>query len=41
MFNEHEQQIQRAPPGTPVEVTGWRDVPSAGDLVFQVQSDVR
>ena len=40
LFNEKDQRIKQAPPGTPVEITGWKDVPSAGDIVLQVETDV-
>jgi translation initiation factor IF-2 len=29
------QEILEAPPGTPVEILGWRDLPTAGDEVIQ------
>ncbi|XP_072032558.1 translation initiation factor IF-2, mitochondrial-like [Amphiura filiformis] len=41
MFNENDRPIKEVPPGTPVEVSGWRDVPSAGDVVLQVETDSR
>ncbi|KAK9776176.1 hypothetical protein SCAR479_07082 [Seiridium cardinale] len=33
--NEAGQEIAEAPPGTPVEILGWRDLPAAGDEVIQ------
>ncbi|KAK5625436.1 hypothetical protein RRF57_001152 [Xylaria bambusicola] len=33
--NEAGVEIAEAPPGTPVEVLGWRDLPAAGDQVIQ------
>lgn len=33
--NEAGTEIAEAPPGTPVEILGWRDLPSAGDQVIQ------
>ncbi|KAF7534317.1 hypothetical protein G7054_g6335 [Neopestalotiopsis clavispora] len=33
--NEAGQEIREAPPGTPVEILGWRDLPAAGDQVIQ------
>ena len=41
MFNEQGQPIQQAPPSTPVEVLGWRELPSAGDEIIEVESEVR
>jgi translation initiation factor IF-2 len=38
MVNDLGERIQEAPPATPVEVTGFNDVPAAGDL-FQVVGD--
>lgn len=40
MFNDQGQPIQRAPPSTPVEVLGWRELPSAGDEIIEVESEV-
>ncbi|KAI1848437.1 hypothetical protein JX266_005743 [Neoarthrinium moseri] len=33
--NEAGAEIAEAPPGTPVEILGWRDLPAAGDEVIQ------
>ncbi|KAI0508727.1 translation initiation factor IF-2 [Xylaria bambusicola] len=33
--NEAGIEISEAPPGTPVEILGWRDLPAAGDQVLQ------
>ncbi|XP_022104820.1 translation initiation factor IF-2, mitochondrial-like [Acanthaster planci] len=41
MFNERGQQVQKAEPGIPVEVIGWKKVPSAGDLILEVESEKR
>jgi hypothetical protein len=41
MFNEQGQPIQQAPPSTPIEVLGWRELPSAGDEIIEVESEVR
>lgn len=40
MFSEQGQPIQQAPPSTPVEVLGWRELPSAGDEIIEVDSEV-
>ncbi|XP_023709849.1 translation initiation factor IF-2, mitochondrial isoform X2 [Cryptotermes secundus] len=41
MFNEWGQPIQQAPPSTPVEVLGWRELPSAGSEIIEVESEKR
>ncbi|GAW17179.1 hypothetical protein ANO14919_066320 [Xylariales sp. No.14919] len=33
--NEAGVDIDEAPPGTPVEIVGWKDLPAAGDQVIQ------
>ncbi|MEM7587688.1 MAG: translation initiation factor IF-2, partial [Acidobacteriota bacterium] len=38
MTDDHGRRLTTAPPSTPVEVTGFNDLPSAGD-VFQVFTD--
>lgn len=37
--NEAGVQVQQAGPGTPVEVDGWKDQPTAGDEVLQALSE--
>ncbi|KAL8948978.1 MAG: hypothetical protein Q9222_004884, partial [Ikaeria aurantiellina] len=37
--NEAGVQVSEAGPGTPVEVDGWKDQPSAGDEVLQATSE--
>lgn len=39
MLSDHGQAVTEATPSTPVEVVGWRDTPSAGDEVIQVESE--
>nr|CAD7574580.1 unnamed protein product [Timema californicum] len=41
MFDEQGHNIQEAPPSTPVEIIGWRDLPSAGDELLEVESERR
>ena len=33
------KSVKEAPPGTPVEVTGWKERPNAGDLVLQAPKE--
>ena len=40
MFNDKGCPITEARPGMPVEVIGWRDLPSAGDEILQVKTEV-
>lgn len=32
--------MDKAEPGTPVEILGWRELPLAGDLILEVESEV-
>ncbi|XP_066280409.1 translation initiation factor IF-2, mitochondrial-like [Branchiostoma lanceolatum] len=41
MFGETGQQVKEAPPSTPVEVIGWKDLPSSGDLILEVETESR
>ncbi|XP_064623673.1 translation initiation factor IF-2, mitochondrial-like [Lineus longissimus] len=41
MFNDSGKPIQEAPPSTPVEIIGWREQPSAGDEILQVETEQR
>lgn len=41
MFDSLGQVISEATPSTPVEVIGWRELPSAGDEVSEVKSEVQ
>ena len=34
-------EVEEAPPGTPVEILGWRDLPDAGDMVLQAPDEDR
>lgn len=40
MLDDRGNVVSEAMPSTPVEVTGWRELPSAGDEVFEVKSEV-
>ncbi|KAI0381154.1 initiation factor 2 [Hypomontagnella monticulosa] len=39
--NEAGVAIDEAPPGTPVEILGWKDLPAAGDQVLQAPDEGR
>jgi len=41
MFNDQGKPIQTATPSTPVEIIGWKDLPSAGDEILEVESESR
>ncbi|KAL1460962.1 hypothetical protein WDU94_012896 [Cyamophila willieti] len=41
MFDASRTPLQQAPPSTPVEILGWKELPSAGDLLLQVESERR
>lgn len=40
LFDENGQVVESASPGTPVEIVGWKDIPSAGDEILEVESEV-
>ena len=40
MYNDKGQPIEEAPPSTPVEIIGFKDLPIAGDEILQVDSEV-
>ncbi|KAI8744462.1 translation initiation factor IF-2, mitochondrial-like [Biomphalaria glabrata] len=39
MFDEFGDPVQAAPPSTPVEILGFREIPSAGDELLQVKTE--
>ncbi|KAI1385190.1 initiation factor 2 [Hypoxylon trugodes] len=39
--NEAGVEIDEAPPGTAVEILGWKDLPAAGDQVLQAENEGR
>lgn len=39
IFNERGQPVQTAGPSAPVEITGWKSLPNAGDTVLQAESE--
>ena len=40
MFNEEGKPVQKAEPSAAVEVIGWKELPSAGDVFLQAKSEV-
>ncbi len=41
ILNEHAKPLIEAPPSTPVEVTGFGEIPSAGDDFFVVENEAK
>ncbi|XP_059972625.1 translation initiation factor IF-2, mitochondrial isoform X2 [Mesoplodon densirostris] len=41
MFDENDKAINEAYPSMPVGIIGWRDLPSAGDEILEVESEPR
>ncbi|XP_077189962.1 translation initiation factor IF-2, mitochondrial isoform X2 [Paroedura picta] len=41
MFDENGNAMETASPGLPVEIAGWKDVPSAGEEILEVESEQR
>ncbi|XP_067130192.1 translation initiation factor IF-2, mitochondrial [Centruroides vittatus] len=41
MFDEWSKPVQIAPPGTPVQIMGWRELPNAGDEILEIESEQR
>ncbi|TQV98257.1 mitochondrial translation initiation factor [Cordyceps javanica] len=39
--NEAGVEIHEAPPGTPVEILGWRELPPAGEMVLQAHDEAK
>ncbi|KAL3873915.1 hypothetical protein ACJMK2_036992 [Sinanodonta woodiana] len=39
MFSDKGKILQEAGPSTPVEILGWKELPSAGDEILQVESE--
>lgn len=39
IFDYKGKPIAEAPPGTPVEILGWRELPRAGDQILEVPSE--
>ncbi|XP_054584210.1 translation initiation factor IF-2, mitochondrial isoform X2 [Eptesicus fuscus] len=41
MFDENGKTVNEAYPSMPVGIIGWRDLPSAGDEILEVESEAR
>ncbi|KAA0713329.1 Translation initiation factor IF-2, mitochondrial [Triplophysa tibetana] len=41
MFDEYNQSLNEAGPSIPVEIVGWKDLPSAGEEILEVESEQR
>lgn len=39
IFDQNNQPIDAVTPGMPAEISGWRELPSAGDIILQVDSE--
>lgn len=40
MFDENGKIMDTASPSMPVEIVGWKEVPSAGEEILEVESEV-
>ena len=40
MFDDKGKPVQSAGPSEPVEIIGWKELPSAGDEILEVESEV-
>ncbi|KAG7232765.1 hypothetical protein INR49_008121 [Caranx melampygus] len=41
LFDENGRQVQEAGPSCAVQVVGWKDLPSAGEVILEVESEQR
>lgn len=41
LFDENGRVMKEARPSSAVEVVGWKDLPSAGEILLEVESEVR
>lgn len=39
MFDHNGKVVENTPPGKPVEILGWRELPASGDLILEVDSE--
>ena len=40
MHDDSGHMMKKVSPGVAAELTGWKDLPSAGDIVIEVKSEV-
>lgn len=40
MRDNHGQMVDKAAPSTPVEISGWKDMPEVGETVKQFDNEV-
>lgn len=40
LFDENGCAVREAGPSTAVEVVGWKELPSAGETILEVESEV-
>ncbi len=41
MFDDHQRPVLEASPSTPVELLGWRQLPMPGDIIIEVENEVK
>lgn len=41
LFDENGRVVTEAGPSSAVEVVGWKELPSAGEVILEVESEVR
>ena len=41
MLGDDGKAVVSAVPSVPVQVTGWKDLPEAGEILLEVESEVR
>ncbi|XP_012679118.2 translation initiation factor IF-2, mitochondrial isoform X2 [Clupea harengus] len=41
LFDQNDQLMSEAGPGSPVQIVGWKELPSAGEEILEVESEQR
>uniref|UniRef100_A0A4W4EIA1 Translation initiation factor IF-2, mitochondrial n=5 Tax=Electrophorus electricus TaxID=8005 RepID=A0A4W4EIA1_ELEEL len=41
LFDENSRAVTQAGPGTPVEIVGWKELPSAGEEILEAETEKR